>query len=73
MGWVNSEFRCCRGIESRDNPGLTEGNRTNTAQSALVSNEDIRGVGWGGGDGVGWGGGHGVVWGPDIFWSDFGF
>lgn len=22
MGWVNSEFRCCRGIKSRDKPGV---------------------------------------------------
>lgn len=32
MGWVNSEFRCCRGIESQDKPGLLERNNTDMAQ-----------------------------------------
>lgn len=38
MGWVNSEFRCCRGIKSRDKPELIERNDTDIAQWALVSN-----------------------------------
>ena len=37
MGWVNSEFRCCRGIESRDELGLIERNDTDVAQWTLVS------------------------------------
>lgn len=51
MGWVNSEFRCCRGIKSQDDLGLIEGNCTNTAQWALVSNIYylLTSEGWGGG------------------------
>lgn len=36
MGWVNSEFRCCRGIKSRDKPGLIERNDTDIEQWTLV-------------------------------------